>query len=1318
MKLSVLSVCSQYSVEELLASSARAKAQSEFLNLQWEQTASIRDLEHFLPELQRSVDENAITVVLDGSENFYTKTLIANGLDLELLPSISSREAVEEYCRPRGLTLSGRMMEAALLPQGAEPMNSTETVDQGFVLIRGNCCIAVFPAGKKGFGDMFSNGFFPFLLRYGADTAVTQTIALRGSKVKDVEEYLRLFRYGKNILPLVYLEKGQPTLSITAVRKTEAESRQACESLLESIESEMGSVVLTAGNPKKDEKLSRKEVKKEKKRKKSKALQEIEDYNPIEENSKPQKEKSGFGKLRIFLLIICLCTFAVSAGYLGLRFYRSMSNLQEYDTLREVYDNGGLPPVGYPSDYDSAFSGLYQINQDVVGWLSIDGTSVDYPVVQYSDNDYYHRLNFEGESNLHGVPYVDYKVDMKAPSNNTIIYGHNVNNDDQMFNALVRYQKLDFYKEHPLINFHTVYGERQYKIFAAFVANVNPEHGEVFQYHTFVDADSVADMQEFLYNVQIRSVLNTAVDVLPSDELLTLSTCTYEFDNARFVVVARRVRDGESSEVDTSMASKNTNALMPDIWYELYGGTKPVLQAPTFEDTIVLSNQDKAPNTSKEENKKEESVPTLSPNLQTAPQAPVTEQSPVVQTPPEKLLEKVSISSAANAMTAGTTMNLKSVVEPVLDKVTYAWSSSDPAIATVSADGVVTAVAQGQVQINLTATNTDKTENTVTAAPLTLTINPAQPAEKVLVDGQDSMSLTLTEGEYDFIVVSGSNSYTWKSDNEVVATVDGKGTINAVKEGTAIITITGAKGDTAEITLTVKAKPEVVLLNDKESLNLELTVGTAYTVKAGGSTSYTWESSNKGVATVSSDGQILAGKEGTAVITVTGAKGDTAEILLTVKAKPEIILLNGKDDLELELTVGSTYTVTASGSTSYTWESDDEKVATVDKNGTITAVGEGIAFITATGAKGGSAELILIVEKTEETVLVDGKSALSIELKVDETYSPTASGSASYTWESDDEDVADVSKKGKITAISEGTATITVSGANGGIAEITVTVVKPASSSGNSGSSSNSGSSNSNDKLSVKINGSTVSGSAFDIVCQMVQAEMGTTFHQEALKAQAVAAYTYVKYNNAMGIKPSVATKTPISSNVKQAVQDVIGEAVYYNGAYINATYCAANAGVSNNCVDVWGGNLPYLVSVDSEGDEECIHYGHETRLDLDYVAERIEDYHNTDPWDYSSDPSDWFGKMTYGAGKYVNTVKLCGSNIKGRLVREGLLQSKIRSSAFEVEYDSSAKEFIFTTYGYGHGVGMSQLGANYYAKQGWTYDEILEHYYSGAVVK
>ena len=126
-----------------------------------------------------------------------------------------------------------------------------------------------------------------------------------------------------------------------------------------------------------------------------------------------------------------------------------------------------------------------------------------------------------------------------------------------------------------------------------------------------------------------------------------------------------------------------------------------------------------------------------------------------------------------------------------------------------------------------------------------------------------------------------------------------------------------------------------------------------------------------------------------------------------------------------------------------------------------------------------------------------------------------------------------------------------------------------------------------NDQLSAKINGKTVTGSAYDIVCMMVQAEMGTTFRTEALKAQAVAAYTYVKYNNQAGVNPAVVAKTSISANVEEAVRAVIGEAVYYNGSYANTTYCAANAGVSNNSEDVWGGSLPYLTSVKSEGDKQ-----------------------------------------------------------------------------------------------------------------------------------
>ncbi len=986
MKLNVISVCSQYAGEELLAASSRAKAQSDFLKLQWEQSQFVRDAEDFLDVLQQSVNHNAITVVVDGSDYYYSKTMIAEGLDLVLAENESARKAVEAYCEQNNLLPSGQILDGAKLPTGALPLCSSAAVQQGFVLIRGGRCIAVFPAEEKAFGEMFSNGFFAFLLRNGAETAVTQTIAIRESKVDDVEEYLRIFKHGKNILPLVYEEDGQHYLSVTAIRSTETESRQACESLLENLQAEMGDVVLTAAS-----------AWKENRQKRTRSLPDPTNYDPEVEKEKKKKKKDkrekpkkeGMGIVRKILLFICICTFLCSAGYLGHRYYQSVSNVQDYDSLREVYDNGGYPALGYPLSYDDAFSGLYQINEDVAGWLSIPGTSLDYPVVQGDDNLYYHRLSFEGDYSLYGVPFVDFNVDLKSPSTNTIIYGHNIKNDDQMFNSLIHYWDPNYFIENPIIDFHTVYGDRQYKIFAAFVANVNPEHGEVFNYHTFIEANDLADIQEYIYNVQLRSVLNTGVDVLPSDELLTLSTCTYEFDNARFVVVARRLRVGESAEVDASLVSKASTPLMPDIWYQLYGGTKPILQVPNFEDTIVLST---------------------------------------VETPVEEESASYDRNLLAGTMESGVVAALSTAVQSI------AFEEKEEDIPVLEN----TAPPQPPVQ----------TPPAVQETPAPVTPPPAE-----------------------------------------------------IPEVTAPPT---------ETTPPAEEVPPAEVAEEEE----------------------------------------------------------------TPEEEPE----EEKADKE-----------------------EDEPEVEQEKE-----------------------------EEEEEPIRSNYDSS---------------------------------------------------------------------------------------EKLSVKLNGKTVKQSAYDIVCMMVQAEMGSSFHQEALKAQAVAAYTYVKYNNNSGISPSVAGKTSISSNVAKAVDAVIGEAVYYNGKVINATYCAANAGVSNNCVDVWGGNLPYLVSVDSEGDEETAHYGYQTKLTLDYVADRLESYFGKDPYDYDRDPAEWFGSYSNGAGLYVDQIKVLGSKIKGRVVRENLLQSKIRSAAFEVEYDEDDEVFIFTTYGYGHGVGMSQLGANYYAKQGWTYDEILEHYYSGTKV-
>ena len=143
--------------------------------------------------------------------------------------------------------------------------------------------------------------------------------------------------------------------------------------------------------------------------------------------------------------------------------------------------------------------------------------------------------------------------------------------------------------------------------------------------------------------------------------------------------------------------------------------------------------------------------------------------------------------------------------------------------------------------------------------------------------------------------------------------------------------------------------------------------------------------------------------------------------------------------------------------------------------------------------------------------------------------------------------------------------------------------------------------------LAIKVNGKTIKGSAQNIVGRVVEAEMGASFREEALKAQAVAAYTYIRYNNQKGTIPSLPAKSSVSAKVEDAVEQVIGEALYYQGEYINATYCASNAGNSVDSENVWGGYLPYLRSVESPGDTTLKAYGAVKRFSEEEIAQYIE---------------------------------------------------------------------------------------------------------------
>lgn len=184
------------------------------------------------------------------------------------------------------------------------------------------------------------------------------------------------------------------------------------------------------------------------------------------------------------------------------------------------------------------YTDLYSENEDVAGWLSIEGTRIDYPVMQCEDDEYYLHHDFYGEESKYGCLYVRNKADLEDGTN-FVIYGHNMK-DGSMFGDLDLYQQESFYLEHPLISFDTLYEERTYEILAAFPSQVYDEDAEEFKYYQFYEAETEEDFKEFYENIKALSLYDTGVGAEFGDTFLTLSTCAYHVNDGRFVVVGKR----------------------------------------------------------------------------------------------------------------------------------------------------------------------------------------------------------------------------------------------------------------------------------------------------------------------------------------------------------------------------------------------------------------------------------------------------------------------------------------------------------------------------------------------------------------------------------------------------------------------------------------------------------------------------------------------------------------------------------------------------------------------------------------------------------
>lgn len=250
--------------------------------------------------------------------------------------------------------------------------------------------------------------------------------------------------------------------------------------------------------------------------------------------------------------------------------------------------------------------------------------------------------------------------------------------------------------------------------------------------------------------------------------------------------------------------------------------------------------------------------------------------------------------------------------------------------------------------------------------------------------------------------------------------------------------------------------------------------------------------------------------------------------------------------------------------------------------------------------------------------------------------------------------------------------------------------------------------------FTAKIHGSAQTVNAYDLICKIVANEMSPSFSDEAIKAQAVAAYSYMKYHNVNGLTPSVLVKDNPPDRVKELVSEVWGVCCYYNGSVAQTVYMASSSGYTADAKNVWGGSVPYLKSVYCPFDvTDDPNYGDTLEVSEDRMREMLESCLGIT---LSGDPGNWLVITDYVDGNYVYEISVDGQKtISGRKLRENVMGHSLKSAAFDVYY--SGGYFHFITYGYGHGVGMSQNGANILAKQGYSYVDILKYYFTGIEV-
>lgn len=301
---------------------------------------------------------------------------------------------------------------------------------------------------------------------------------------------------------------------------------------------------------------------------------------PDSKNTAKKKLPRSEIRRRTILVISSICLAASLAfliNYYIIEPYREKSQASELASMVHTTDAANdpwkaikekYPDVEFPANMNPSYAELYAANSDFSGWISIPEMDIDFPVVQTTDNVYYERRDFYGKSTNYGAPFFDYRNSLTYLDRNTIVYGHNMRHDDKIFGTLEQYREISGFEKAPLISMNTLFGEYKFKIYAVFISNSMPsdDNGHIFNY-IFTNASN-SKFKDYISEIDKRKLYSTGVDINENDKIITLSTCCYDFEDARLVVVGRLLRNGENETTDTSLAVKNDNPKFPQAYYD------------------------------------------------------------------------------------------------------------------------------------------------------------------------------------------------------------------------------------------------------------------------------------------------------------------------------------------------------------------------------------------------------------------------------------------------------------------------------------------------------------------------------------------------------------------------------------------------------------------------------------------------------------------------------------------------------------------------------------------------------------------------------